>query len=162
MPTIRIEDDVFESLKSIAVPFSDTPNTVIRRLLEERGVLTSSDRVSMQNPDNSSGNPKKRRPASQSVYETFLLYALWIDFHGRASKKEVTDAVIALMKSRGLIIDADLETVSTGETKAENTIAWARNALKDRGLISRLSTRGVWELTPEGVEKAKRIVLPTS
>lgn len=161
MPTIRIDDDVFEGLKSIAVPFSDTPNTVIRRLLEERGELTGRHRVSMQDPDNNSGNPKKRRPASQSIYETFLLYVLWINFHGKANKKEVTDAVIALMKSHRFIIDADLETVSTGETRAENTIAWARNALKDKGLISRLSARGVWELTPDGIEKAKQVVLPT-
>ncbi len=36
MPSIEIEDDVFESLKNIAEPFIDTPNTVIKRLLEER------------------------------------------------------------------------------------------------------------------------------
>ena len=169
MPTIRIDDDVLEGLKSIAEPFSDTPNTVIRRLLKDRGKFTKSknrsgsDKVAMQDPISNSGttNPKKRGLTSQPIYETFLLYVLWIDFHGRTRKNEATDAVIALMKSKGFITDTDLETVSTGETRAKNTIAWGRNALKDRGLISGQSARGVWELTPDGVKKAKQVVLPT-
>ena len=32
MPTIRIDDDVYSWLKSQAVPFEDTPNSVLRRL----------------------------------------------------------------------------------------------------------------------------------
>ena len=32
-PTIRIDDDVFDELKKHAEPFVDTPNTVLRRLL---------------------------------------------------------------------------------------------------------------------------------
>lgn len=32
MPTIRIDDDVYSWLKSQAIPFEDTPNTVLRRL----------------------------------------------------------------------------------------------------------------------------------
>ena len=32
MPTIRVDDDVYSWLKSQAVPFEDTPNSVLRRL----------------------------------------------------------------------------------------------------------------------------------
>ncbi|MFA6347759.1 MAG: hypothetical protein WCX07_05695 [Dehalococcoidales bacterium] len=32
MPTIRIDNDVYSWLKSIAVPFEDTPNSVLRRI----------------------------------------------------------------------------------------------------------------------------------
>jgi hypothetical protein len=32
MPTIRIDDDVYFWLKSQAIPFEDTPNTVLRKL----------------------------------------------------------------------------------------------------------------------------------
>jgi len=35
-------------------------------------------------------------------------------------------------------------------------MAWARNMLKDRGLIHDDSKRGIWELTTEGIEKAKQ------
>lgn len=169
MPTIRIDNDVFEGLKSMAEPFSDTPNTVIRRLLKERSNLTksngrsNSDKIAPQEPVSSSGTTvqRKRGLTPQPIYETFLLYVLWKDFNGRTRKNKVTDAVIALMKSSGFITHADLETVSTGETKAKNTIAWGRNSLKDKGLISDQSATGVWELTPDGVEKAKQVVLPT-
>src|SRR4051812_11162508 len=34
MPTIRIDDDVYESLKKKAEPFVDTPNSVLRRMLD--------------------------------------------------------------------------------------------------------------------------------
>lgn len=168
MPTIRIDDDVLDGLKSMAEPFSDTPNSVIRRLLEEHGHLakpTSRSRKDKVVKDEAIGNSeisnqRKQALTAQPIYETFLLYVLWKLFDGKASKNEVTDAVITSMKSKGFISDADLETVSTGETKAKNTIAWGRNALKDMGLISSQSAKGVWELTSEGVEKAKQIVLP--
>ena len=32
MPTIRVDDEVWEWLKHNAEPFSDTPNSVLRRL----------------------------------------------------------------------------------------------------------------------------------
>ena len=66
------------------------------------------------------------------------------------------------MKSHGFINSADLEHVTTGETRAANTIAWGRNALKEQGLISRNSPRGIWELTHEGMEKAKHTTLPSN
>ncbi|MBM3354786.1 MAG: hypothetical protein FJY47_02980 [Betaproteobacteria bacterium] len=59
------------------------------------------------------------------------------------------------MMNDGHIGAADQELVATGETRAENTICWARNALKERGCISRTSPRGIWELTPRGVEAAR-------
>lgn len=170
MPTIRVDDDVFQGLKSIAEPFTDTPNTVIRRLLTEIGVLQKStkrvdDAVTAQNKTtiNLQSHEKKDTTTSltlQPIYETFLLHVLCEKFKGHAGKHEVTKAVIELMQSRGFINSADLKRVSTGETKAENTIAWGRNALKERGLISRNSPKGSWELTPKGIEEAARVILP--
>jgi hypothetical protein len=96
----------------------------------------------------------------QSVYEQFLLVTLDDEFKGRGDKRSVTQAVLERMSKRGMINTADLELVSTGETKAENTISWGRNAMKDRGHLTRNSPRGIWELTPEGRAAAKRIQLP--
>jgi restriction endonuclease Mrr len=64
------------------------------------------------------------------------------------------------MMKDGFISSADQELVSTGETKAENTITWARNALKQRGYINRAARRGMWELTPEGKSAAAKVTLP--
>jgi hypothetical protein len=165
MPTIRVEDDVFEGLKALAEPFTDTPNTVIRRLLLERGVLRSPRSAPSPQP----AKPAPAKAASQvrvdgltpqPVYETFLLHVLGKRFNGAADKAEATRAVIELMKQHGFVGPADEELVQTGETKAANTIAWGRNALKERGLISRNSRRGSWELTPKGLAEARSVVLP--
>jgi predicted transcriptional regulator len=45
MPTIRLDQDVFEGLQQLAKPFVDSPSMVIRRLLEERGVLRAAAKV---------------------------------------------------------------------------------------------------------------------
>lgn len=178
VPTIRVEHDVYRGLQQLGEPFVDTPNTVIRKLLEEKGILGNSQETRRASPGDSkgghlnqnvensnSGNKRSRAGVSnepltpQPVYEQWLLHTLYHKFGGRAEKAEVTRATIQAMQAHGLLDSADMEIVSTGETKAENTIAWGRNRLKDAGFISRISARGVWELTPEGKDQAKKIVL---
>jgi hypothetical protein len=161
MPTIRIEDDVLEGLKQLAEPFVDTPSSVIRRLLEEKGLIAKAP----ETPPRAAGLQKLPSTSTleltpQSVYEQFLLVTLEDEFKGRGDKRSVTQAVLERMSKRGMISTADLELVSTGETKAENTISWGRNALKERGHLIRNSARGIWELTQDGRAAAKRIQLP--
>jgi hypothetical protein len=147
MPTVRLDPDVFEGLQKLARPFVDSPSMVIRRLLEERGVLRKEAKAE-----------KAPRAADaltpQPLYEQYLLQLLLKEFDGRAHKRDVTHAVIKKMMKDGHIGAADQELVKTGETKAENTLTWARNALRTRGLISRAAPRGIWELTPAGREVA--------
>ena len=162
MPTIRIDDDVFEGLKKLAEPFVDTPSAVVRRLLIEKGILKET--AARIRPLSASRSTPERvlTPllTPQPVYEQFLLVTLERDFGGSGDKRSVTQAVIERMVKQGFIAPADLELVATGETKAENTITWGRNALKNRGLIRRGSPRGIWELTEEGLEAAKAVELP--
>jgi hypothetical protein len=164
MPTIRVDDDVFEGLQKLAKPFVDSPSVVIRRLLEEKGVLNkkASEIPTPSIHKSRAGlgtSPTGLTP--QPIYEQFLLFTLMGDeFKGKGHKRDVTHAVIKRMMKDGYIGSADQELVATGETKAENTIAWARNALKDRGYLSRISPRGIWELTPEGQNAAAKIVPP--
>lgn len=139
MPTIRIDQDVLDGLKKLAEPFVDSPSSVIRRLLEEKGALAAAS------PD----APRQR-------FEQYLLSILESKFGGRGHKRDVTLAVIEKMQADRALAAADLELVATGETKAENAIAWARNALKERGHVSRASSRGIWELTEEGRKAARR------
>ena len=153
MPTIRLDQDVYEGLQQLAKPFVDTPSMVIRHLLEDRGLLRKAA-------------AQKREPlppnalTPQSTYEKYLLVVLASEFDGSGHKRDVTHAIVKRMMKDGHIGAADQELVSTGETKAENTITWARNALKQRGYISRAARRGMWELTPEGKSAANKIVLP--
>ena len=71
----------------------------------------------------------------------------------------MTNVIVKRMLKDGHIGAADQELVSTGETKAENTITWARSALKQRGYINRAARRGIWELTTEGKSAASKAVL---
>lgn len=165
MPTIRVDEDVFEGLKKLAEPFVDTPNSVIRALLQAKGVLSKPEQPQPGVIENERGHEDKAQSSSltpQSTYEQFLLYVLAQSSTGSASKADATRRVMELMKQRGFIGPAELERVSTGETKAENTIAWGRNALKERGLISRNSPKGTWQLTTEGINRGKAIRLPDS
>lgn len=146
MPTIRVSPEVFEGLQKLAEPLVDTPSTVIRRLLEKEGVLGQAGaRPALRVPAQAAGSL-----TPQAVFEAYLLQVLLREFDGRAHKRDATHAVVKRMLKDGHIGAAEQELVATGETKAENMIVWARNALKDRGWISRLAPRGVWELTPEG------------
>jgi hypothetical protein len=154
MPTIRLEQDVFEGLQKLARPFVDSPSMVVRRLLEERGVLSKS----AAEQRNKRLAPDALTP--QATYEKYLLLILAKEFNGQGHKRDVTHAIVKRMMKDGHIGAADQELVSTGETKAENTITWARNALKQRGHISRAASRGTWELTPEGKAAAGRVALP--
>ena len=159
MPTIRVDQDVFEGLQRLAKPFVDSPSMVIRRLLEERGVLAkAAPATARQTTASIASNALTPQP----VYEKYLLYILAREFNGLGHKRDVTHAIVKRMMKDGHIGAADQELVSTGETKAENTITWARNALKQRGYISRATRRGMWELTLEGKSAAGKVVLPKS
>jgi len=153
MPTIRLDQDVFEGLQQLAKPFVDTPSMVIRRLLEDRGLLKKAATKKNEAP-----SPDTLTP--QSIYEKYLLAILAKEFDGQGHKRDVTHAIVKRMMKDGLIGAADQELVSTGETKAENTITWARNALKQRGYIDRTARRGMWQLTAAGAREAEKVELP--
>ena len=157
MPTIRVDQDVFEGLQSLAKPFVDSPSMVIRRLLEERGVLAKN---APSAPPKIIAGVAPNALTPQPVYEKYLLYILAREFNGQGHKRDVTHAIVKRMMKDGFVGAADQELVSTGETKAENTITWARNALKQRGYINRAARRGMWELTPEGKSAPGKVVLP--
>jgi len=162
MPTIRIEDDVMEGLKKIAEPFADTPNSVIRRLLQERGVLAKSESPATSTAASLPRADINAEPAAtpQRICEPYLLHVLNTKFKGRATKQEATEAAIEALKSRGFLGTADFDPVSSGESRIANTIAWSRNALKEQGLIKRDTPKGIWELTDKGMERGSNVILP--
>ncbi len=158
MPTVRLDAEVYDALKKLAEPFTDTPSSVIRRLLEDKGLLAKKAASPASRPARQADAPERDLEATpQAVYEELLLKVLAEPpFNGRGDKRSVTLAIIEKMQKQKLLKAADLELVATGETRGENAVAWARNALKDRGLVDRRSPRGLWELTAEGRAAAKR------
>src|SRR2546421_412017 len=120
MPTIRIDDQVYAALKKLAEPFEDTPSSVIRRLLEDKGLLGKSKAAPQPPPQRTD---PELEPTPQAVFEDFLLKVLADEFKGRGDKRSVTLAIVEKMQKQKLLRAADLELVATGETRAENAIA---------------------------------------
>jgi hypothetical protein len=158
MPTIRIEDDVFAGLQQLAKPFTDTPNSVIRRLLEQAGIPVGPAGKPDGAPEAGSANARSKN-MGQPVYEKYLLHVLAHQFNGEGHKKEVCKAVVELMERHGLIGEDEREVMQSGETRAEYSIGWSRFALKGRGLIADNSPRGVWALTAQGRDEGQRTEL---
>lgn len=75
-------------------------------------------------------------PALQAVHE----------LGGSCAIREMADAVTRIL---GLTEDEVNEIHGGNQTKLEYRLAWARNYLKNYGILEN-STRGVWSLTPKG------------
>lgn len=184
MPIIRVDDEVFAGLQRLATPFVDTPNLVIRRLLAAYGgaasiqppkqeesplrqveVGSSSEAIAdeLDRLVEIEGRNRRfaRTPAGrltpQPVLEDWILVVLDEKFGGRGEKRDVTGEIVQQLEAKGILSRDDYAVVKTGETKVANTIAWGRNRLKELGLISQISPRGVWELTEQGRALAHKL-----
>lgn len=135
MPTIRIDNDVWNSLKKKAEPFEDTPNSVLRRLLR----LDARHEGGRRLPTGS------RTP--QAAYRKPILQVL-DELGGKARADEVLEHVGK--KMRNSLRAADLQQISTGMVRWRNAAMWERKAMVDEGLLSSQSLRGIWELTAKG------------
>ena len=144
MPSIDVDAEVYDELKLRAVPFEDTPNSVLRRELGlDDGWASKTAR---------GGPTRATRAAVGSIlpegeYEQPILRAL-VDAGGSAPAKAVTDRVGELLAPR--LTAADRELNRSGEVRWRNRVAFSRLRLVERGLLCRGSRRGVWEISPEG------------
>jgi len=152
VPTIRVDKEVFEGLQQLAEPFVDSPNAVILRLLKKEGVVAQSVETDLKQKNKVRAS--RGEVTTQKIYEQHLLKVLRQEFKGRGYKTEVTNSTLASMKD--ILTSIDFQPLPTGQIRAENTVAWARNALKDQGLIRSDSPRGVWELTDKAMSISER------
>ncbi len=144
-PTIRVDDEVFEALQSRATAFVDTPNDVLRRLLELRNAHPESGR-------------QVRAPVGSATlnrtYRPFILKALHRT-GGSASVQEVLSFIEREM--RGRFKPRDHERQASGAVVWQNKAQWERHAMVKEGLIDQDSVRGTWELTSEGRAEAQKL-----
>ena len=165
-PTIRIDDEVYGALKERAEAFVDTPNDVLRRVLEldddgreiERAVTTSRTArasVRSQEADRGPGEPGRRRgpaPAGsllpESEYEIPILESLE-EFGGSSPTAAVLDRVGE--KLDGRLTELDNEAYGrSGYIRWKNRAQFVRDKLVKKGEMSKDSPRGVWEITDAG------------
>lgn len=126
--------------------FDDSPNDVIGRLLdrtEDRADSRRSNKASLQ----------AKAPASPGsilpVGDYWLpILSILVEVGGSAP---ANDVIGALEERMGEVLkDPDRQTLRNGEVRWRNRARFARLRMKERGLLSDSSQRGIWEITELG------------
>ncbi len=170
-PTIRIDDEVFDALKKHAEPFVDTPNSVLRRLLElgetasnGRGDIDLDEKEVVHAAGDRRARPqarqRRRRTQSQrqpraktgtilpeTDYELPMLEII-AEHGGRAPAREVLDELETRLS--GKLTEVDHATLGSGDIRWRNRAQFVRLRLIQEGDLVKDSPRGVWELTDQG------------
>jgi Mrr N-terminal domain len=154
---ISVDDEVWSALKALAEPLVDTPNSVLRRLLEleessESGFLGGTGKTGHKISANTRAK-RRRAPAGsllpENAYERPILKAL-ISAGGRAPAAEIVAAVGSALSDA--LTPLDKEELPNGGLRWENRAQFTRLKLKERGLIESGSPRGIWEISKDGEE----------
>ncbi|MBN1262635.1 MAG: winged helix-turn-helix domain-containing protein [Anaerolineae bacterium] len=99
-------------------------------------------------PDEKTPRLRNGLKTPQSAYHIPILRAL-VDLGGEAGLDAVLERVQALMADQ--LNAYDLDTFADGKTiRWRNTAQWARNTLREEGLIRDDTPRGVWAISDAG------------
>jgi Mrr N-terminal domain len=150
-PSIDIDNEVFEVLKTNAEPFTDTPNTVLRRLL-------SIDPDKRPPTPAGSGNFEEQVRAVPGTLVPEREYELpilrFLDEHdGRAPSREVVEAVGEELA--GKLTEFDKRPLPSGGIRWQKRAAFVRLRLIHRGELVQDSPRGTWEISDRGRERLR-------
>ena len=153
-PVIRLSDETWRWLQGLAVPLEDTAEDVIRRLLQERGVPrpkpTDASVTTLSSPPQRTRHQRLERgkKTPDPAYKPAVLQALG-ELGGRAPVGQVLAIVERIMAPQ--LSDVDRERLSSGsDFRWRNSAQWARNLLKNDGLLRDNSPHGIWELSDKG------------
>ncbi len=151
MPTIRVDEEVWNELQKKAEPLVDNPNSVLRRVLgladHRKGAQVRSGLSS------STGATRSRRRRAvlglrREEYRQPILDAL-VTMGGEAHRAEVLAFVHDRVESR--LTPDDRQAVPSG-----TEIRWRKNAGFERydmtksGLLDQAAPKGIWRLTDTG------------
>ena len=175
---IEIDGEVFAALQRKAIPLVDTPNDVLRRLLElepdtehalAAGLVDPLPHLSMQprrrvsrasGPDGSQQVGKSRRAAGEllplEAYGPHILRAL-VENGGELRSRDVPDAIAPLLNRH--LYPADKQQGADGVPTWRGRVGWAGSLCRKDGHLDTDAPRGIWRITEEGrkaAAKAKR------
>ena len=158
-PTIRVDNEVYSALQARAVPFQDTPNSVIRRVLglPQSAESSSDTEAQSQKPvirtsrQRARAGTRSRAPKGsilpESEYEIALLEAL-SELGGSASAADVLRLVGPKVGPH--LTRLDLEPLPSGRLRWHNRAQFARLNLVRRGELNPHSPRGLWQIAEAG------------
>lgn len=151
MPTIRIDEEVWRSLQSLARPFEDTPNDVLRRVLNldpaekvRRGAGVAVETIGGKTtqPDSTA---LQRTP--QQAFRRPILEAL-VALGGQAEVSAVIERVREEMKAK--LTRFDLQDIRSGMVRWEKAANWERFVMVEEGLLEAGTPRGIWKISERG------------
>ncbi|MFA6692046.1 MAG: winged helix-turn-helix domain-containing protein, partial [Saccharofermentanales bacterium] len=101
------------------------------------------------------GRLSKGRRTPEAVFYLPILKAL-VELGGRGKLSAVLDIVHKTMKP--ILKEVDYQPLASDPEKPRwrNTAQWARNSMRQEGLIKTASPYGIWEITDAGRERLEQ------
>jgi len=173
MPTIRVNDRVFEHLKRHAEPIVDSANDVLERVFAACPICsaptsTASSHASERHDvrterSNRRSQQGRRLPGGQllahSAYELPILTAV-NERGGSAPAAEVIKRVGAILDNQLREVDRSLN--NSGGVRWINRTQWMRQRLVERGYLAADSPRGIWAITRSGEVRMRELMKKVS
>lgn len=154
MSWIEIDEEVLGQIKAQAEPFLDSPNDVLRRLLDlVEGVRPTCATPPSERPLGAAAwrwRPDAGEALPEGGYELPILKAL-AEQGGRSRARAVMRIVGGSMASS--FSAADRVRMTNNEERWSNRLRFCRRRMLERGYVRRDSPRGVWEITEAGIER---------
>jgi len=154
MPTIRIDDDVYEWLKKLARPFEDTPNSVLRRVAELDSAPPNQEEK-MPTARQTKVPQVHGQKTPQSAFRKPLLVVLR-KLGGKGDRMRVLNEVEKLLADS--LSEFDKTDIPSGNSSRwQKSAEWEVRTMREQGLLKPVSEtpRGVWALTQEGNARAE-------
>lgn len=146
MPTVDLSNQTFRALQDLAEPLVDTPEAVIRRLIEEHE-QRQEDEVTGNGEGPSAHRERQRaKKGEKTPNEAFYgpIVKVLRDAGGELRAKEVVDRVGELMEEE--LNEVDRAELKSGEIRWRNTVRFARHDLVKSGKLASDAPFGTWQL----------------
>jgi hypothetical protein len=150
VPTIRIDDEVYAALQQRGVPFVDTPNDVLRRVLSLASRGPNDEATTLVKTSSTRRRLDIEGPRRQTPHEEYRLPILrtLVALGGSGDVAHVIRRVGEGMKAT--LTRHDQEDIRSGMVRWEKAANWERFDMVREGLLKSDSPRGVWAISEKG------------
>jgi hypothetical protein len=147
MHTIKLADAIYQRLLKRAATFDDTAEDVVRRLLDQ---TEDTNAPELESPEVDRQRRSRATPGSILPEREYWrpILSIIAEAGGSASANDVIEAIGKRMKDA--FTPRDLDVLKLGEVRWRNRARFARLRMKEQGLLSDTSHRGIWEITETG------------
>jgi len=145
MISVEIADETYRRLFDFAESFDDSPDLVIKRLLDQMDTHPSRGRNRKRNRNT---EPAARGSLLPEREYWIPILGILVQAGGAAPAADVIEILGEEIADK--LKPADNQRLNTGETRWRNRARFARLRMKEQGLLSKTADRGIWEITDEG------------